>query len=392
MNVMVLGAGGFQGRASAFDLASNEMVKKLVLVDVDRAVLQEVSAWIGSSKLVLDTVDCRNKEEVTAMLKKEEISLLVLSVPWLLTLPPVEAAIESGVDVVDFGLYQNIEFDERIEEYDRKAKEAGVAVVPSCGLAPGITNITAANGAREMDRVDTIQVYVGGNPEKPEPPLYYKTVWSIQGVWNQFMEPCRVIKDGKPDTLEATTEVEDIEFKGLGRFEIAYTDGLGSLLQTYKLPILKGARNIYEKTVRWPGHYHIINVFKGCGLLDNKPLSLKGADISPREFLTALLDPVLRLKEDERDMVTMRVNVIGEKDGEKKIQSYEMVDYKDTETGITSMSRTTGFTGAVVAGMFGQGKIKEKGVVFPEIIGADEELYTELVAELKKRNIVVRKL
>ncbi len=391
MNVLVIGGGGLQGRAAAYDLVHNDQINKVVLGDRSKKSLEDVACWLNSQKCKIESADCGTKDDLLSLIKKEDIDILVCSVPWKHTLPPLDAAIDAGIDCVDFGLYQNVEFDERIDQYNEKAKKAGITLVPSCGLAPGITNIVAANGASKLDKADTIQVYVGGNPEKPEPPLYYKTVWSIEGVWTQFMEACRIILDGKPATVEATTELEPLEFEGVGNFEAAYTDGLGTLLHTYNYPILKGVKNVYEKTMRWPGHYAKIRTFKDCGLLSNQPLEINGSSISPRDYLTALLDPMLKMNNNQRDMVTLRVNAIGEKGGKQTTHTYEMVDYKDTETGITSMARTTGFTGAIVVDMLGKGMIKDKGVVVPEQIGADEDMFNDMMTEFKKRNINIKK-
>jgi saccharopine dehydrogenase-like NADP-dependent oxidoreductase len=63
-----------------------------------------------------------------------------------------------------------------------------------------------------------------------------------------------------------------------------------------------------------------------------------------------------------------------------------MWDEADRQTGISSMGRVTGFPAAMSAVLIGKGLIQERGIVAPEdaIYGP---LYTQFVADLKKRNI-----
>lgn len=392
MKVIILGGSGAQGRAVAFDLVQNENVEKVVLADVDKGALDEVTGWINSPKCKTAVVDCSEEEAVTELIKKENAGAIVSSVPWQITIPPLDVAIQCGINFVDFGLYHNREFDERFGEYDQKAKSAGSVVIPSCGLAPGITNMLAAYGVSKLDSADTVDVYDGGNPEFPEPPLYYKTVWSIEGVWAQFTGDCWIIKDGAPTTIEAISGIDELEFESLGRFEVAYTECLGTMLHAYKDPVMKGVKNAYGKTIRWPGHYDKIKTFKECGFLNDEPINCNGSRVSPRKFLSALLEPALKLEADQRDMTLVRVNASGLLNGKDTTFSYELVDYKDLETGILSMARTTGFTGSILVDMINKGKFKNPGIVMPELIGGDPALFEEMIEEYRKRNITIKEL
>lgn len=391
MIVLLLGS-GVQGKAAAYDLVHNASISKVVIADRTENILANVAKWLDSEKCKVKLVDAAIKDKVVELIREEAIDIIICSVPWKVTIPPLEAAIEAGVNFVDFGLYQNLEFDKRLTEFDERAKKVGITIIPSCGLAPGMTNMLAAYGASKLDQIDTVQVFVGGIPEKPQPPLGYKTVWNLEGVWTQYMEACRVIKNGKPDTVEAMTGIEYLEFTDLGTFEAAYTDGLGTLLHAYQKPILKGVKNIYEKTVRWPGHYEKIKTLKECGLLNTEPIDVSECFVSPREFLSKLLAPKLKLEDDEKDMTLLRVNVIGEKGGRKANCCFEMVDYKDESTGILSMARTTGFTGAIVVNLLAEKRIENKGVVVPEELGANKDIFHDILNEYAKRNIIIKEI
>ena len=53
-----------------------------------------------------------------------------------------------------------------------------MTIIPDLGVAPGMINILTGYGAGKLDKVDSIKLYVGGIPVKPEPPLNYNVVFS----------------------------------------------------------------------------------------------------------------------------------------------------------------------------------------------------------------------
>ena len=59
----------------------------------------------------------------------------------------------------------------------------------------------------------------------------------------------------------------------------------------------------------------------------------------------------------------MRVTVSGWKGTESRQIIYEMIDYFDDESGLTSMMRTTAFPATVTAIMSADGTISDRGVL-----------------------------
>lgn len=74
----------------------------------------------------------------------------------------------------------------------------------------------------------------------------------------------------------------------------------------------------------------------------------------------------------------------GTKDGERKEISYRL--YDEEKDGFTSMSRTTGFTTAVITRLVADEKV-EYGVVPLEILGKDRSKHDFIIEELKDRGI-----
>ncbi len=389
MKALILGGSGIQGAAVAKDMVKQESVTEVVIAARRKEALEATASWIKSEKLKTDRVDVSDKNGLVKLIEAGKFDVVVSSVPWRVAIPPLEASIDAGVNLLDFGLYQNLEFDEKISTFDENAKNRGITVVPSCGVAPGLTNMLAGFGASKLDKVDKIHIFVGGIPEEPKPPLGYKTVWSLEGVWTEYSGKCRIIRDGKMDEVDAASGLEFIDFPKVGKMQAFYTDGIGTLLHSYKDTFLKGVQEIYEKTLRWPGHIEKIHTLRECFLLDTEAIKVGEVEISPRRFLTTLLNPELKLGGDERDLTVLRVDVIGKKEGSEAKYTFYMADYRDMETGVLSMARTTGYTGSIIAQMMCEGKIKEKGIVMPEKLGADEEIFGEMLREYSKRNIII---
>jgi saccharopine dehydrogenase-like NADP-dependent oxidoreductase len=126
---------------------------------------------------------------------------------------------------------------------------------------------------------------------------------------------------------------------------------------------------------------------RSIGLLDTKPIKVKGMEISPREFFGHLAYPIMKLRPDEKDFTFFQVDVTGKKDDRRVKQSFSLYDEKDMSTGYPSMSRTTGFTCAIMGRMILNGLITNAGVNPPETVGERPEAVKYMLAELEKRGV-----
>jgi lysine 6-dehydrogenase len=61
----------------------------------------------------------------------------------------------------------------------------------------------------------------------------------------------------------------------------------------------------------------------------------------------------------------LRVEAWGIKEGKKVKITYDMIDYRDLETGLFAMNRTVGFTSSIGALMILKGNITQTGVLSP---------------------------
>jgi lysine 6-dehydrogenase len=374
----VLGA-GLMGRVVARDLLASEADATVTLLDLSSDLLGAASEFVADPRLTTGNLDVTDRPAAASALAGHHAAVAAL--PHARSLDALGAAISAGVSVVDLvGSYP-----ERRLELDAAAREAGVLVVPGCGVAPGLSNVLVARGVEMLDVAEAAIIYVGGIPVERTPPLEYQTVYSLQSMFGAFMRPARIWQDGEATTVEPLSGLELLDFgNAIGTLEAFYTDGLASLPLTMTGKI---TRSLEEKTLRYPGFAERVAVLKSCGLLDAAPVDVGGVEVAPRDVLIRQVAPALRLGPDG-DIVVMRVRVSGTADGRKRTHVFDLVDRFDASTGATAMARTTGYTAAVVARMIRAGKLPGSGVRFPEQLFGGL-LGEELLSELSRRGVVV---
>src|SRR5699024_4544599 len=224
--------------------------------------------------------------------------------------------------------------------------------------------------------------FVGGIPVKPEPPLEYNHVFSMEGLFDHYTDPCLIIRDGVKQEIAALSEVERIHFERFGPLEAFHTSG-GTSTLSYSYPDLK---TLEYKTIRYPGHAEKFKLLVDLNLTrKDYEVDVNGQTINPRDVFLKTIDPIVDLK-DKDDAVLLRVIVSGEKSKKPVTYEYEMTTVKDRKNNVTAMARATANTISVVAQMVGRGTITKRGVYPPEQIVPGKTY----IDEMKKRDVVIK--
>ncbi|MFL5502976.1 MAG: saccharopine dehydrogenase family protein [Gemmatimonadaceae bacterium] len=380
MRMLVLGA-GLQGSACAYDLLKNPDVKEVRLADLHTGHLEPFLAPFSGDRLIFTTLDVRDREATLALMR--QCDAVMSAIPYYFNYDLAALAVEAGVHFSDLGGNTEIVFKQKT--LDAAAKKKNITVIPDCGLAPGMVNILAEHAIRQLDSVDAVRIFVGGLPQHPQPPLNYQIVYSLEGVLDYYTTLSWVLRNGKRTQVAALSEIEPVEFGGsLGTLEGFHTaGGLSTMAFRYegKIPTME------YKTLRYPGHARIMEAIRDLGLLDLKPVDVKGVKVVPRDLVVAAMGPRLT-KPDAHDLVAMRVFAEGTKDGKPKRVGWEMVDRYDDENGISAMERSTGYSLSITGQMQARGEIGKTGVFTPdEAIPAPK-----YIAELARRGLMIREL
>jgi len=378
MRMLVLGA-GLQGSACAYDLLQNPEVTQVRLADQRFNHLPSFLKPLAGPRLIPTPLDVRDREAVLALMR--ECDAVMSAIPYYLNLQLAECAVEAGVHYCDLGGNTEIVFQQKA--LADKAVAKGVTVIPDCGVAPGMVNILAQHGIKQLDTVDSVRIFVGGLPQNPEPPLNYQIVYSLEGVLDYYTTLSWVLRDGKRVQVTALSELESVSFPApVGGLEAFHTaGGLSTMAFRYegKIPTME------YKTLRYPGHAAMMETIRELGLLDLEPVDVKGVKVVPRDVFVSVVGPKLT-KLKGKDLLVLRVTVTGTKNGKPATRQFDLIDRYDEEHGISAMMRTTGYSLSITGQMQVRGQVTPPGVWTPdECMPA-----TAYIAELRKRGMDVR--
>ncbi len=376
MRMLVLGA-GLQGSACAFDLLRSQGVEAVTIADLHVGEMPPfLEKQRKDARLRSVALDARDHDAVLALMREADACMNAL--PYYFNFEMARLAAQAGCHYADLGGNTEIVFKQL--ELDEQAKRKGVSIIPDCGLAPGMVNILAAAGIAALDEAQDLRIRVGGLPQNPEPPLNYQIVYSIEGVLDYYTTKSYVLKNGEPQEVDALSEVEPVRFpEPIGELEAFHTaGGISTMAWTHRGQL----RNMEYKTLRYPGHADIMRAIRELGLLSVEPVQVGSQQVVPREFFIAAVEPKLR-KPASPDLVALRVEVDGVRNGAPTRVAYDLVDRMDAATGVSAMERTTGYSLSITGQMQVDGRIARKGAFTPDQgVPADHYMH-----ELRQRGV-----
>jgi saccharopine dehydrogenase-like NADP-dependent oxidoreductase len=348
MHIVVLG-GGAQGRVIAADLAASLPDSRVTVADLHAPDLppRHNLRWLEA--------DLSSRESIARLLHEHDLGVCAL--PSRFGYAALEAAIDANRSMVDVSFAA-----EDPLALDAAAKAAGVTLAPDCGLAPGISNLVIGHAVGAHGTPRELMIYVGGFADDPSAPYGYVITWSIDDLLEEYTRAARILRGGEVVSVPVFSGMETLEIPGVGTMEAFYSDGLRSLLYT-----IPGAREMGEKTLRWPGHAAAVQPLVAAGALVETLRRECGA--SPA-----------------RDRVALRVELTF--DHERQI--WDMTDRFDPATGRTAMSRTTALTTSVVTQLAAAGGLGAPGVRPLELVGQDEKAFRFVRDGLAARGVKLR--
>ncbi len=364
MQIAILGA-GMVGRAMAIDLANKYQVTSF---DLSKESLQILSNKDKRVKTV--QADLSDYSNYVTLLK--DFDFIVTAVPGFMGYKTLEAVINAKKNVVDISF-----FPEDALQLSELAKQNNVTAIVDCGVAPGMSNFILGYYNERM-KIDSFECLVGGLPKIRTQPFEYKAPFSPIDVLEEYTRPARYVENNCIVTKPALSDAELIDFEKVGTLESFNTDGLRSILFT-----MPNIPNMKEKTLRYPGHIHLMKGLIKAGFLSSKPIQHKGQSISPLGFTTALLFDQWKLGPTEPEFTIMNIKIAGE----GKIINYALYDEYDVASETSSMSRTTGYTCTGALNMLAEDLFTEKGVFPPELVGKYETCFNYIIKYLQDRNI-----
>ncbi len=385
MRILLLGV-GMQGKAALHDLAASETVEQVVAADRDfNALMDHVEDQRYGDKVICEQVDAANPASIERLVASRPDVVIDL-MPMVFHDNVARAAIALGAHLVNASYVTP-----GLASLADEAKAKSITLLPEFGMDPGIDLVLLGEAVRSLDSVEQIITYGAGFPEPAAATgtLKYKVTWTFDGVLKSYLRAGRVIRDGQIVDIGATEmflpqNIHEVELEGLGRLE-AFPNG--DAFKYAKLLGLDpaGLRTLGRYVLRWPGHCALWQTLVDLRLLDEEPVAVDGMTVDRKHFLAAVIEPHIQYGPDERDVVVVRIDVTGWKDGKRTRVLHEVIDLRDLETGHTAMCRTVGYTASIGAQMIASGQINKRGLV----AAVNDVPYEPFARELQKRGIQI---
>ena len=209
-------------------------------------------------------LDVRDNDAVRTALKGADA--VVSCMPYHLNLGVAEAAFETGVHYFD--LTEDVPTTKLVMELAEKNSD--LVFAPQCGLAPGLIGIIGSALTKPFEEIRSIELKVGALPRHPAGLLGYAFNWSAEGVVNEYLNDCEVLRGGVRQMVPAMTELERVVIGGVELEASLTSGGLGTMCETFEGRV----QRLDYKTMRYPGHFELMRFFfDELGLRDRRELA-----------------------------------------------------------------------------------------------------------------------
>ncbi|NBX84566.1 MAG: saccharopine dehydrogenase family protein [Gammaproteobacteria bacterium] len=191
------------------------------------------------------TMDLSNRSQFQNFMLQHKISATVSCLPYYLNVEIAKACANAHSHYFD--LTEDVQTTKSIKKI---AENCSQAFVPQCGIAPGFVNIIAEHLMSLFDECHEVKIRVGGLPQYTTNSLKYGITWSLDGLINQYGNPCPAIFEGQQKLLEPLEDLELLTLNGCLYEAFNTSGGVGHLVESK----INKVGYLNYKTIRYPGH------------------------------------------------------------------------------------------------------------------------------------------
>ncbi|MBN1317508.1 MAG: saccharopine dehydrogenase NADP-binding domain-containing protein [Anaerolineales bacterium] len=372
MRVLVLGGAGAVCQYTTRDLAAFSDFQEIVIGDYNLVAAYNLADEIDDPRIKVVQVDASVQEELLGAIRGFDV--VVNGLPWEYDLAVTKACIEAGVNGLD------VSTEEEQWDLDGIAREKNVVFVPGVGATPGITNMMACKGAKQLDEVDDISInFAAFRCPAPAPGLLITLLWEFH-----------------PDTEERLV-YQDGAFHWVGPFEggksITFPGPIGEQMvyyiphpETRTMPKSLGAGAVSVHGCFPPHVMRLVSAMLESGLYSDRPVQLKGVQTTPFDIMFDLLLQLPESKQTPLWAYGLVVEVSGKHNGENaKFTYWNSHPPQEKWGGQAAYYKNIAIPLSIGAQLIARGDVMEKGVIPPET-AYEPELF---IQELARRDILI---
>lgn len=344
--VLLIGS-GIIGKAITEMLGGCEDYQ-VTVADREPEALQGVDSARAKTQ-VLDVQDAQALREAM-----QDMDVVLSACPYFLSAPIAEAARDTRTHYFD--LTEDVAATKGIMDI---ARDASTVFMPQCGLAPGFVSIVTADLARRFDSLRHVRMRVGALPMYPSNALKYNLTWNIDGLINEYCNPCEVIHDGTRREALPLEGYEQFSLDG-ARYEAFNTSGgLGTLCDTLDGKV----ESLSYKSIRYPGHCELARFLINELRFKNRRALLKELFIES-------------IPSTSQDVVFIFVTVSGMRAGQLTQETFTKKVYHRHvgDKPMTAIQITTAASVCAVIDLQRSGKLRDRGFLRQEEVSLQDLL------------------
>jgi saccharopine dehydrogenase-like NADP-dependent oxidoreductase len=363
-------------------LSRAEDVSRLVVADLDVRRAEGTATSVGRG-VRFERADASDVGAIAALLRSGGFDIVVnTAIPDFI--PQVQrAALEARTNYLDLTSILLHARDglpiEQLEHADAWQRSGRTAFVNG-GSAPGLTNVMAREAVDRLDEVDAIRIRDYSVVHSDE----FVTLWSPRVFLVDCATPPLVWEDGRPTRMPIFSGAEELEFPPpVARRGKVY---LHAHEEPATLPLFVGKPVRYcDYKIGDPDIDTWRFIVERLGLMDEEPMEIGGARVSPREMLLRRMPETLgperlrALVESGRlqGCTMVLCEVAGRRNGTPVrttlwTESPDIRSACATLPGASDISLLTSVPAATFALMLLRGQVGRTGVVLPEMLGPEE--------------------
>ncbi|MBJ7263811.1 MAG: saccharopine dehydrogenase NADP-binding domain-containing protein [Burkholderiaceae bacterium] len=301
-------------------------------------------------------VDVENSSALHDMLEQHDV--VINALPFYLAARVATAATHCGVHYFD--LTEDVAATQAIRELAATSRSM---LMPQCGLAPGVIGMLGGHLAQSFDTLYDVKLRVGALARHATNALRYNFTWSVDGVINEYCNPCEAIVNGQQVSVQPLEGYETLTLDAQCYEAFNTSGGLGTLCETLHGKV----RNLDYKTMRYPGHRDAMSMLlHDLRLIERRPLLreiLEGAVAHSREDVVILFASATGLRSGRFEQITRLARIHGDM-------------LKNERRTAIELSTAAGVVGALELAL--QGALPQRGFISQETIPLNAFLGTRV--------------
>jgi len=284
--------------------------------------------------------------------------LIIGTLPSGLGEESLKLAIENKIDLIDLA---DLETDFYINN-SKKINESGITVLPGCGFCPGLVNFILGKEFKNNNKIDTVTVKAGSlSPVKS----YFPFLWCFEDMVLEFLNPSYQIVNNKKMEFPAFDGYEEEKLFDIDTESYLCQSGFENLLSK-----AGQVNNFYYRNIRPKGFMHFFKFMHNYGFFNEYNL------ISTKTVLEKKV-------EDNISCSTITIS------HPLNISKWVIKSFSKKDEKLNSMQKITSLFTIAVLRLLLNNKINIKGLIFAEDIGSNSSIFDEVIAFLKKNEILI---